>query len=269
MQAEGLGAGAQNKEELLREIADMEKKMQNMLALLEQKKQLLEEKDESDGPAKQTAGAGKEKPSPPAPKKARPKKVVAAKTRAPLFMAQAEEFAPAPEPRKAKSFVYWGVWTLNFCVLIVMCIAALLFSVTQISGQTVTVKPNEDYSAYASILTAEEKKEWQEKKVDPNKAMVQLEQLVEVEGGSNARLRLINPPYSAFMCDVQLVLPQADKDEVLYTQKDVRPGTVVEYITLGRQLLPGEYEARVDYTFYDALGAEKGSYSMQVTLVAK
>ncbi|MDL2324377.1 hypothetical protein LJC61_04405 [Ruminococcaceae bacterium OttesenSCG-928-A16] len=182
-----------------------------------------------------------------------------------------------PEQNKTakppQSFAYRLLYTVSLLLLLILCVLAGLTAYKQVFGKVADVPRNTDPAPYQTILTAEEQKDWQRKTPLKNQAVCQLNLRIPVQAATgNAQLRLINPPYSAFVCTLQLTLPGKNgQDTTLYQSEKMIPGSVTQHATLqdAATLPKGETQAKATYVFYDGSGMQKGTYSIEVTLVVE
>lgn len=117
---------------------------------------------------------------------------------------------------------------------------------------------------YQGILTSEEVEEWNDTKVQRGKVYLKLRTQVPVSERRIANIRVVNPPYCAY--DYRFSIAESDTGEVLYESGVVTPGTVLEQVSLDRQIEHGQTEATVLYTFYKH-GKEKKEGTREIRVV--
>lgn len=163
------------------------------------------------------------------------------------------------------------ILTVSLIALIVLVLSCGIL--VALSTQTITpkVSKNDNTEQYADILTAEEQKEWKEKKLSSNEVTMQINQKIDVvKGSSEAHLRLINPPYSNFITQVNIILLDDGQggtmEETIYSSEKLEPGTVVDYAKLTTNFSTGTYNARADFNFYNSLGTLVGTYGTSLEL---
>lgn len=178
---------------------------------------------------------------------------------------QTEEDAAAKAIKKAEARIPKKLSKVKLAIVaIIVIICSLTVTVTsgQIFVQDTGAKANTDLEQYYGILTGEEKKEWDEKVQQQGKAYVQMNTRIEMGREGHAMIRVINPPYSNYKQDVVIYLKDPKKD--VFKSDIMAPGTIVEYTEIPG-LDVGLYEAVANFTFYNEEGAEKGSYSLDIT----
>jgi len=99
-------------------------------------------------------------------------------------------------------------------------------------------------------LPEAEAENWKNKEVDKEQFFISLNTALTVsEGNREANLSIMNPPYSAY--DFRIKIAMDDEDEsILYHSEVISPGTYLQTVTFQKELLAGQYEATVYYTFY-------------------
>lgn len=160
------------------------------------------------------------------------------------------------------TFVKWvsTLLTLALCCTVIAVIALRVFA-----GQGTLSHPA-DAAPYRDILTEQEQQAWANTPVKSGEAIIQMNQRIPVSTKENiAQMRLINPPYSAFVCSVTLTVK--GEDSPLYTTERLQPGTVLNSVPLAQLPNQQETQAVALYTFYDVQGGVRGEYPLEVVLV--
>lgn len=121
---------------------------------------------------------------------------------------------------------------------------------------------------YASILSDDEKKEWESRQADSSRLFVQINQKLNAAEDGNVYLRLVNPPYSAFNIQIKVYIQDAP-DTVLYQSDIMEPGNILEYAEFDNLPEPGEYTAGVEYTVYGSDGNKIGTHEVAVDLTVQ
>ncbi len=157
-------------------------------------------------------------------------------------------------------------------LLFAFILVAIFSGVKYVHGNE-AVEKNPHMEQYETVLTSTEKKDWKEKKNDRKQITLQLNTEVPVKAdGKSAGIRLVNPPYNQYSCTFTLALKETPS-KYLYSSEEILPGTVIETIDLNaeqsKKLIPGENKAVVTYTFYDRNEKEKGTYDVDITLMAE
>jgi hypothetical protein len=153
-------------------------------------------------------------------------------------------------------------------VLLVLLTEVMLFAGYQAFINTSDVPRNRDISRYKDILTEDEQAEWKSRDIQTGEAVFQLNLKIPVDvQTSNAEIRLVHPPYSDFICKVSL--RDVESDILLYESERMIPGTLIQYITLSETMAMGEYDAIVEYTFFDGKNKIHGTYDVEVELDVK
>lgn len=119
--------------------------------------------------------------------------------------------------------------------------------------------------SYQGVLTSEEIEAWNNTKVQRGAVYLKLRTQVPVSQRRVANIRVVNPPYCAY--DYRFTISENDTEEILYESEGITPGTVVEQVSMNRQIEHGQTEATVTYTFYRH-GEEEavGTREVQVVL---
>lgn len=150
-------------------------------------------------------------------------------------------------------------------VLLVLLTSLMLFAGYQAFINTSDVPRSRDITRYQDILTEEEQAAWKSRDVQKGEVIFQLNLEIPVNTEtSQAEIRMINPPYSDFICRVLLL--EEESGIVLYESEEMIPGTLIQYITLSETLAEGKYDAVVSYTFLDGKDKVYGTYDVEVTL---
>lgn len=153
--------------------------------------------------------------------------------------------------------------------IILICLCVILFCLYKIFGrQLIPVEVDRDYSMYVDILNDDEKEEWDNKAVEFGKAFIQLNQNIVVNDGDKAEIRLINPPYTMYTYDMNIVL-EGDKGETICKVQDMKQKTIEKNVKLNRKLDVGEYNAKANFVFFDEDDEEIGHYSISITLISE
>lgn len=176
---------------------------------------------------------------------------------------------PRPGVAAYQSPLYRFVRVLNSAVLVLLCAGVAVVSAMQVFGAAPTVPRSRDVAPYVGLLSEEEQMQWAQREVASGEAIMDINLRMPVENG-RAHMRLVNPPYSDFVCEVTLHLKTgADgaENEPLYHSERLNPGSAVEYAELAAPLAPGEHTAVAQYTFYDGTGSVKGQYEVEVVLI--
>lgn len=119
--------------------------------------------------------------------------------------------------------------------------------------------------SYQGILTSQEVEEWNDTKVQRGKVYLKLRTQVPVSERRIANIRVVNPPYCAY--NYRFTIAESETGEVLYESEVLKPGTVLEQVSLNRQIEHGQTEATVTYTFYQHGKEEaEGTKEIQVVL---
>lgn len=149
--------------------------------------------------------------------------------------------------------------------LLMISTAVMLFSGYQAFINISTVERNRDTTRYEDILTEVEQSNWASKAVQTGEAVFQLNLSIPVMAEtSRAEIRLVNPPYSDFICQVSI--REEESSLVIYESEELIPGTLLQYASLTETLAIGEYNAIVVFTFIDGRGEIQGSYDVEVIL---
>ena len=182
----------------------------------------------------------------------------------PATAKEKERAKPAKKRRSRLSRVFSIVLTSG---LAVVCLALIFYNGMLVLDKAPDVPRNTDATPYLQVLNKGELEEWAQTSVIPGQASLQMNLQIPVENGSNAEIRLINPPYSDFVYEFVLALPQEGGGETtVYSLENIIPGTVVQYAELEQPLPAGEYNGIAHYRFFDGMGLEKGSYDVEVVL---
>ena len=144
-------------------------------------------------------------------------------------------------------------------ILLIILIAAAIRIATKFLISSSAAEISQDtLLQYESILTDEEKEEWQNNKIYPNKVYLQLNTRIDVINGYMANIRLINPAYCQY--NLKFTVTLEDETDPIYESALISPGTVLEYIIFPKNLESGEHNGIVSYEFYndkDEVIAEK------------
>jgi len=150
-------------------------------------------------------------------------------------------------------------------LLLVLFTNLMVFAGYQAFINTSNVPRNRDTTRYQDILTEDEQAAWKSKDVQTGEVVFQLNLEIPVDSAtSQAEIRLINPPYSDFICKVSL--KEAESSIVLYESEEMIPGTVIQYVTLSEILAVGKYDCVARYSFLDDKGKVYGNYDVEVIL---
>jgi sortase A len=141
-------------------------------------------------------------------------------------------------------------------ILLIVFLIGIVYSVIVLAKRGNEMTHNRDYSRQSNILTNEEKQNWKNKSVDEGKAYMELNSKVPVSE-KMATIRLINPPYSDFIIEVEYKLK--DNGQILYKTEKLNPGTIVNTAYFDCNLQKGIYNATAEYKFYD------GTMKLQAT----
>ena len=153
-------------------------------------------------------------------------------------------------------------------ILLVIFTGLMMFSGYQAFINTSEVPRNRDAGRYGEILTEEEQKAWGTKEVQRGEAVFQLNLEIPVDVRSRrAEIRLVHPPYSDFICQVELT--EEESGIVLYESEEMIPGTVIQYAILSETMAEGTYDAIARYTFTDGKGKVYGTYDVETVLEVK
>lgn len=101
---------------------------------------------------------------------------------------------------------------------------------------------------YRGLLDAQEMEAWKETKVQPGKAYIQLKTEIHVSEGNMADIRLANPPYCIYDCQIEIAEKETEK--LLYKSEKLSPGTMIETMALEERPDYGETDVTVTYFFY-------------------
>lgn len=173
-----------------------------------------------------------------------------------------QKYQYTPPPRPKTGGLYKAVKSVNILLVIGLCVCSLVFTSVRLFGKTVQMPRNESYELYKDLLNEDEQTMWLERPVEQGKGALQMNTAIPVNNdGVTARAIIVNPPYSAYACEVEIVLG----GETIYKSELLQPGTAVEYVTLYRALHRGDHAATAQYTFYEG-NAEKGQETVELTL---
>jgi len=85
---------------------------------------------------------------------------------------------------------------------------------------------------------------------------------------AQGQARIENVPANHYNMSVSISLDQTG--ETIYESKGIRPGQYIEYITLQKELSPGEYDATAMFTAYDAENLSKqGQVAVKITIIVE
>jgi sortase A len=157
---------------------------------------------------------------------------------------------------------------LALILILILCIIAITITASHIMKKKKPANGAKYAKEYENILTSEEMNKWKTLEVADGKAFIELNTRIDV--AEEAKIRLINPPYSDFIIQIRIVTEdEAKKGEELelYKSKKLQPGTVLPTVKLSQKLPTGEHEAKVIYTFYNQREEEQAHYTQKVTLV--
>lgn len=161
-------------------------------------------------------------------------------------------------PSSKKVLLLWGLLLLSVC--------GLVFAGWNLFAVHFPKEPL-DVSQYEKILNKDEIDAWKNNEIKQGQAYLQLNTQIPVEkDNKTAKIRLLNPPYSEFSLKVQVELKERE-NKLLYESALLKPGTILEQVTLLQELKKGKYDAVVHYTFFDSANKKQGEYSVNVTFV--
>jgi sortase A len=138
-----------------------------------------------------------------------------------------------------------------FILLLLMFISGIVYSVVSIIKKIDNMTHNRDYTTQPNVLTDAEKQDWKMTPVEKGKAYIDINSKIPVSmSDSGATLRLVNPPYSDFIVEVEFKLKENEK--IVYKTKPLNPGTILNTVKLDTKLTKGIHKVEVIYYFYNS-----------------
>jgi len=116
-----------------------------------------------------------------------------------------------------------------------------------------------------SVFTGAELEKWVDTEADEMVVPLQYNQEIEVQN-QRAFTRIVNPVYSTYPVGVKII---SDDRIILYRSEKLAPGTILEAVTLNRELAEEETDAAIEYTVYDREDNIIGTYTVKVKLLQK
>jgi len=162
------------------------------------------------------------------------------------------------EPKKPRHFKWLGI-------LLVLLIGVGLYWRLRPADDQEAGTATEEPSVNESVFTAAELERWGDTEGDETVVPLQYNQEIEVRN-RRAFTRIVNPIYSSYSVSVKLI---TENQAPFYQSEKLAPGTILEAVTLSRELPAEEIDATIEYTVYDREDNIIGTYPVTVKLTQK
>jgi len=154
------------------------------------------------------------------------------------YQEKQEEFIKEQKQKRSKKWIA-GV-----------SIAAILTGVSLFLVFNTKGDAQADHRTVPKGLPETEVENWKNKAVDEEQFFITLNTALTIqEGKKEANLSILNPPYSAYDFQVDIIL-EDQEETLLYRSELIKPGTYLQMVEFREKLKAGIYEAMVYYTFY-------------------